>query len=216
MTEGTKQADAPGDPAKEVFEHRFRHFIIGDDAILKRTHHLDVFIVNAPEHLARWVAEVDNALFFRQQSDEGRLLQDDTTAVVNQNIHRAQIDAESLTKASHQPFPSLFGRPTGSPRFTLRSTNPAPGPIPEASGRGSFGHGGMQSMLRWRRHYRACVYKHSKAPLLFYSKTINPVCLGSTGCCSHSCDEVQPDAIRARRYPRRECAARGRDCGSSG
>ena len=62
----TEQAQATRDAAKEILKHGFGDFVIGYDPVLQRTHNLNIFIIHAAQHFTRGVAEVDDALFFRQ------------------------------------------------------------------------------------------------------------------------------------------------------
>ncbi len=89
----------PRNLAEEVAQHGFGHFVIGDDAVAQRAQHLDMFRVT-PVHIARFLADGDDALFLDGERDHRRLLQNNLAACINHDVVRAEIDTQFLRRRS--------------------------------------------------------------------------------------------------------------------
>ena len=87
----SEQADAPRHLAEKMAQHRLGDFIIGDHPIAQRTHDLDVFLIHAAQHLARGLADLDNAFVFDRKRHQGGFLEHNLLVLVDQHIDGAQI-----------------------------------------------------------------------------------------------------------------------------
>ena len=81
----------------EVKEHTLGHFVIGNDAILKRTQHFNR-IRRAPLHLFCFLPNGDDLLLVKLDRYDGRLMQNNFALVVTDHINCAEIDSNIFRK----------------------------------------------------------------------------------------------------------------------
>jgi len=79
-----------------VAQHRLRDQIVGDDTMLHRPDDLDAARRPA-DHVARRLADSDDGVIPRGQSDDGGLLDHHTLAFdVDEDVGRAEVDSDAL------------------------------------------------------------------------------------------------------------------------
>ena len=89
------QREPAGSLVDEVSEHLLGYDVVGDDAVPHRANDLDRFARLAPQHVAGFQANRFDFAIFRRDGDDGRFVDDDSSAThEDEDVRRPEINPD--------------------------------------------------------------------------------------------------------------------------